>query len=156
MDKPGIRMKVEIPFRDDISLFREEWLTCRDPYERYWARGSLSRPEHGPRLFFSVDIGTSGTGYRVRGESSFRVDCTVNCVLDESAINLVARHRFPWEEPAHRVSRVSPVYALSAATPLFSLGTARFRNLKERDAFVRVSLPRLPVSFVSLRPRNAR
>lgn len=34
-----------------------------------------------------------------RGESSFRVDCTVNCVSDESAINLRMRHRFPWAAP---------------------------------------------------------
>lgn len=71
-----------------------------------------------------------------RGESSFRVDCTVNCVSDESAINLRVRHRFPW-----------------AAPPRFPCFSMYGRDVFRGDAFVFSQSCSFPRAEEAYRPR---
>lgn len=71
-----------------------------------------------------------------RGESSFRVDCTVNCVSDESAINLRVRHRFPW-----------------AAPPRFPCFSMYGRDVFRGDAFVFSQSCSFPRGEEARRPR---
>lgn len=71
-----------------------------------------------------------------RGESSFRVDCTVNCVSDESAINLRVRHRFPW-----------------AAPPRFPCFSMYGRDVFRGDAFVFSQSCSFPRGEEAYRPR---
>lgn len=72
---------------------------------------------------------------RVHGESSFRVDCTVNCVSDESAINLRGATPIPVGNGALCLSRVflrvPTRIALSVVTPLFSPGSSSFPRGEE-------------------------